>query len=302
MAKYLDLFPKILYDSSKTLYSTNFNTVTNILFRIGMVKENINNTTAYYDYVIQDGEKPEILAERFYGSPEAHWVIILANDIVDPQYDWPLNYEEFNNYIIGKYGSIANAKTSIHHYEKVVTREEPSTGTTFTYRYVVDYDRKSDGLLNLSDVTGSYSVGEAVYQGADLANATFSANVISWTPGSSTLQVTNTIGQVVRYSSIIGDSSSANGTVTSFGLPTAPYDTYLSLPDEQTFQTYVVGGKTIVESISRNSVTNYDYEVDQNESKREIKVIKAEYYRQLVRQFEDLALPEDFVSYLRTLR
>jgi hypothetical protein len=300
MAKYLDLFPKIAYDPTKTLYSTNFNTVTNILFRIGIIKEYVNNTTAYYDYVIQDGEKPEILAERFYGSPEAHWIIILANDIVDPQYDWPLNYDEFNNYIIGKYGSVANAKTTIHHYEKVVTREESTTGSFFTYRYVVDYDRKSDGLLNLSDVTGAYSSGEAVYQGTDLANATFSANVVSWTPN--ILQVANTVGKVVRYTNIKGDTSSANGTVTSFGAPTAPYDTYLSLPDEQTYQTYSVGGKTIIESISRNSVSNYDYEVDQNESKREIKIIKSEYYRQLVREFEDLVLPDDFVSYLRTIR
>lgn len=302
MAKYLDLFPKVIYDPTRTLYSTNYNTVTNILFRIGMVKEYVNNTTAYYDYVIQDGEKPEILAERFYGSPEAHWIIILANDIVDPQYDWPLNYDEFNNYIVGKYGSIANAKTTIHHYEKVVTREQPSTGTSFTYRYIVDYDRKSDGILNLSDVTGTYSTGETVYQGTNLASAIFSANVVSWTPASNVLQVSNTVGQVVRYTSIKGNTSSTNGTVTSFGMPTAPYDTYLSLPDEQTFQTYTVGGKTIVESISRNSVSNYDYEVDQNEAKREIKVIKAEYYRQLVREFEDLVLPDDFVSYLRTIR
>lgn len=300
MAKYLDLFPKIAYDPTKTLYSTNFNTVTNILFRIGIIKEYVNNTTAYYDYIIQDGEKPEILAEKFYGSPEAHWVIILANDIVDPQYDWPLNYDEFNNYIIGKYGSVANAKTAIHHYEKVVTREEPTTGSFFTYRYVVDYDRKSDGLLNLSDVTGTYSSGEAVYQGTDLANATFSANVVSWSPN--ILQVANTVGKVVRYTSIKGNTSSANGIVASFGAPSVPYDTYLSLPDEQTYQTYSVGGKTIVESISRNSVSNYDYEVDQNEAKREIKIIKSEYYRQLVREFEDLVLPDDFVSYLRTLR
>lgn len=230
MAKYLDLFPKIAYDPTKTLYSTNFNTVTNILFRIGMVKEYVNNTSAYYEYVIQDGEKPEILAERFYGSPEAHWVIILANDIVDPQYDWPLNYDEFNNYVVGKYGSVASAKTTIHHYEKIVTREEPTTGSFFTYKYVIDFNRQSD------------------------------------------------------YP------------------PSVPYDTYLSLPDEQTFQTYSVGGKTIVESISRNAVTNYDYEVDQNEAKREIRIIKSEYYRQLVREFEDLVLPDDFVSYLRTIR
>lgn len=301
MGKYLDFFPKIRYDLTGTLYSTNYNTVTNILFRIGMVKEYLNNTSAYYEYVIVEGDKPEILAEKVYGDAQAHWIILLANDIVDPQYDWPLGYDEFNNYIISKYGSVANAKTTIHHYEKVITREDASSGQSFTYRYNVDYDRKTDSFITLSDVTGTYSNGEAVYQGANLAYATFSANVVSWSSGDSKLQLANTEGQIARYSPIKGDSSSANGTVSSFDIPSVPYDTYLSLPDEQSYITYEVAGKTITESIFRNSVTNYDYEVDLNESKRNIKIIKAAYYQTILREFENFVIPPDRLTFFRTL-
>lgn len=228
MGKYLDFFPKIRYDLTGTIYSTNFNTVTNILFRIGMVKEYLNNTSAYYEYVIVEGDKPEILAEKVYGDAQAHWIILLANDIVDPQYDWPLGYDEFNNYIIGKYGSVANAKTTIHHYEKVITRENSAADQTFTYRYNIDYDEKANNV-------------------------------------------------------------------------TVPYDTYLSLPDEQSYITYEIAGKTVTESIFRNSVTNYDYEVDLNESKRNIKIIKAAYYQTILREFENFVVPSDRLTFLRTL-
>lgn len=302
MGKYLDLFPKIIYDPTKSLYSTNYNRATNLLFRIGMLKDYLNNASAYYQYDIQEGDRPEIIAEKVYGDAEAHWIILLANDIVDPQYDWPLGYQEFNNYIIDKYGSVANAKTTIHHYEKVVVREEQATDISFTYRYIIDYDRKTDTVITLSNVAGSYNSGEAIYQGANLAYASFKANVVSWSPGNNVLSMANTVGQIVRYSSLVGDDSSANGIVTQFNIPSVPYDTYLSLADEQSFSTYNVGGKTINETISRNSVSNYDYEVERNESKRSIRIIKSEYYRTILKEFEDLVLPTDVSTYLRTLR
>jgi len=301
MGKYLDVFPKIIYDPTKSLYSTNYNTATNLLFRIGMLKEYLNNASSYYEYDIQEGDRPEIIAEKVYGDAEAHWIILLANDIVDPQYDWPLGYQEFNDYIVDKYGSVSNAKTTIHHYEKVVTREEQASGLSFTYRYIIDYDRKSNTVITLSNVTGAYSAGEAVYQGANLAYATFSANVISWSAGDNILSMGNTVGQILRYTPLKGNDSSANGIVSQFNIPSVPYDTYLSLPDEQSYVTYNIGGKTIVESIYRNSVTNYDYEVENNESKRSIRIIKADYYRTILKEFEDLVLPKDFVTYLRTL-
>jgi len=126
MGSYLDLFPKIQYDINR-FQRSNFETVTNLTFRVGVIKSVLSNISSYYEYVIKDGETPEILAGNLYNNPEAYWIILYANDIYDPQYDWPLDYTSFQKYIINKYGSYEAAQAD-HHYEMVIEREESSTG------------------------------------------------------------------------------------------------------------------------------------------------------------------------------
>ena len=299
MAKFFDLFPRIGYDIARSKYS-NYEQVTNIFLRFGFLREVIENISSYYEYTITDSDKPEILAEKVYGDPEAHWIILYANNMTDPQYDWPLNERDFNKFITAKYGSVANAKTTIHHYEKVITRTEDLTGISSEFRYVIDYNIKTNSILNMSAVTGTYSTGEAVYQGSNLAFASFSANVVSWDSVAGELTLANTVGEPLIYNFLVGDNySSANGVVTSFKIPSVPYDYYLSLPATQSVSTYNVAGKTITEVISRNSVTNYDYELELNENKRFIRIIKPEYYSRIMNEFANITGAEE--SFLRRL-
>lgn len=131
MSKFFDLFPKVSYqiDQNNTTVN-NYKAVTSIMFRLGLIKSAKSNLFQYFTYSVKDGETPEIIAEKVYGEPEAHWLVMLANDVVDPQYDWVLNYRDFGNYIISKYGSLANAKTQVHHYEKVRQTVDLTTNTT----------------------------------------------------------------------------------------------------------------------------------------------------------------------------
>jgi hypothetical protein len=156
MGQYFDYFPTVAYDIAKSNY-TNYQNVTDIFFRVAMIKETMDNIFAYYIYDIVDGDKPEVLAEKIYGSPETHWIILMANDRLDGSYDWPLNYNDFNNYLANKYRATAGGSSlsdsqviewsqgkavgsnSVHHYEKVVERTDMVNRTTTTFRYVVDY-------------------------------------------------------------------------------------------------------------------------------------------------------------------
>jgi hypothetical protein len=128
-----------------------------------MVREVLNNISAYYVYTINDGDKPEILAEKIYKDPEAHWMILYANDIVDPLYEWPLNYNDFINYIANKYGSVALAQTTYHHYEKVVTRLEQFSGVTTVERITIDYDKQADTTLPYDYYVGMAESTETTY-------------------------------------------------------------------------------------------------------------------------------------------
>lgn len=78
----------------------------------------------YYEYDVKDGETPEMIAHKLYGDTQYHWVILLANDIVDPYYDWPMSYNNFIVTIEKKYGTAARpglefAHQTIHHYEDI---------------------------------------------------------------------------------------------------------------------------------------------------------------------------------------
>lgn len=216
MAKFFDLFPKITYDiEGKQL--TNYQVTTNIFFRLHIIRSVLGNISAYYEYIVRDTDTPEILAEKIYKDPEAHWVILMANEIVDVQYDWPLTTTDFNKYIIKKYGSIANAKTQIHHYEKVVNRTEQLTGIDTETRFVINENKLT----------------------------------------------TNT--------------------------PDVPYDYYDNLPETQEVNTYnLENGSTVVEIVRRDAISCYDYEDQMNEKKRNIKIIKPEYYPQILNEFNTM--------------
>jgi len=229
MSKYFDKIPKILYDiDGKQL--TTYQNVTNVFFRVRIIRNVLENISAYYDYLVKDDDTPEILAEKVYGDPEAHWIVLMANQIVDAQYDWPLNSDDFNKYIINKYGSIQNSKTTIHHYEKVITRQNSIAGSITETRFVVNQDQ-----LTVNDMT-------------------------------------------------------------------VPYDTYNSLPETQEVDEYNLGDQETVEQIiRRDAISCYDYEDQINENRRAIKIIKPEYYAQIIREFDTLTKIKDRVPYLRRL-
>ncbi len=65
----------------------------------------------YYTYTVQDHQTPQFIADRYYGDVTLDWIILLANNIIDPQYDWPLSQLDLIEFIKNKYGSITTAKS-----------------------------------------------------------------------------------------------------------------------------------------------------------------------------------------------
>ena len=88
------------------------------IFRRMRIKNNVMNASFFYDvYRVQDGERPEHIADRVYGSSEYHWVILMMNDIVDPFHDWPLGVRQEERFMEAKYPGyallLANAVTIV---------------------------------------------------------------------------------------------------------------------------------------------------------------------------------------------
>lgn len=107
MAKYFSQFPLTSYRFGD---SPGIDTAVKITAGYRLQKSFKENTVIYYSYVIQDGETPEVIAYKVYGDIEKHWIILFMNDIVDPQYQWPLEQRALLDYIDKKYS--ANAATN----------------------------------------------------------------------------------------------------------------------------------------------------------------------------------------------
>ena len=138
---YFRYFPKIAYDVRGVENKEQFDLVTNLLARI-LVKchgysdidsspqEILVSVCEFEKHIVVDGETPEILAHKFYGDSELHWIILYGNGatFLNPYYDWPMNYFDLKKFVDKKYG-VANIN-AIHHYEDVDGYQVDSTAPT----------------------------------------------------------------------------------------------------------------------------------------------------------------------------
>lgn len=110
---YFKNFPTFLYDF-KINGKTEYKLVKDISQNVRLRKEILSNVTLYDEYDFRDGDTPEIIAEKVYGSPLYHWVIMLCNDKYNYIDDFPLPTYELEKHITTKYGS--GNEYDIHHY------------------------------------------------------------------------------------------------------------------------------------------------------------------------------------------
>ena len=107
---YFSNFPIIVYDA---VGNNNFKLVTNLLKRVG-VRAKVKVNTLFFDtYDVKEGETPEIIADKLYGDPELHWVVLFVNNITDRYHQWPMSSPQFLAFINDKYSNVDAA----HHYE-----------------------------------------------------------------------------------------------------------------------------------------------------------------------------------------
>lgn len=66
-----------------------------------------NNPFLYYPYTVAEGERPEDIAEFYYGSVDYVWLVYLANNIIDPYHQWPMDEKTFRNYLVDKYSDVS---------------------------------------------------------------------------------------------------------------------------------------------------------------------------------------------------
>lgn len=143
---YFANFPTLVYESTDGIYHI----VKDVTFNVRIRKDTLKQIALYEVYHLVDGDTPEKIAEKIYGNPNYHWVVLLANEMYNWVEEFPLSTQEFEEYLDEKYkdnpmnvrGSIY-ARNTISHYEN-------SDGD------IVHYNPALDAMLN-GDVHPSYS-------------------------------------------------------------------------------------------------------------------------------------------------
>ena len=92
MPRYFKYFPTTPYSLSNNY--TDIQTVTNLTTGFSFDNNLTENSILYYEYTIKDGDTPENLSHKIYGTSENHWIIMKMNNIIDVKNDWPLDQED----------------------------------------------------------------------------------------------------------------------------------------------------------------------------------------------------------------
>jgi hypothetical protein len=170
MAKYFNYFPKTFYTSNNDVNGVE--AITNIIARFAFDSQLKENTSAFYPYQVQDSDTPEIIADKYYGNVEYHWVVLLFNNIIDPQFDWPLKSDTLIDYIDKKYTANGTANTpaqsglswalsenNVQGYFKVITTTA-NDGTITTEKITLDANTYAN--VGVTSVSKTTQAGEVI--------------------------------------------------------------------------------------------------------------------------------------------
>ena len=113
---YFRELPNLEYQSflSSRKGSDEYLLVKNIFRRVKLRDDLQNVFTIFNKYQIQEGARPDTVAEELYGSSQYDWVVLIGAGIINVRNEWPLSDRDIYRYSEQLYGNDLNA---VHHYE-----------------------------------------------------------------------------------------------------------------------------------------------------------------------------------------
>ena len=87
------------------------------LFKRGSLEEDIlDNLSFHTKYKIMGDDRPDNVAYKFYKNSNLDWLVLTCNNIVNIQTEWPLLQNDFDRFLLDKYGSYEELNAT-HHYK-----------------------------------------------------------------------------------------------------------------------------------------------------------------------------------------
>lgn len=277
-------------------------------FRRGKINESVFSNLAYFEnYSIVGDERPDQVAKTFYNDSTLDWIVFLSNNIINVQDEWPLPSYVFDKAMIQKYGSYEELYSGIHHYQteeirnnlnEVMLKSEIRTSYTWKSNgnFIEVINSKisnltSNGLtatvtlqngilgleqgiqITLSNISerqfnGQFIIDQILEENNNIVTQfTFTLNEL---PGNPTPLLSNPRTEEVHYT--LGENSTLSGN-----------SYYYEFFDQGLGYTVHIPRSTFI-----RAVTNYDYEMDREDKKRDIYLLKAEYVPILIQDIQNI--------------
>jgi len=261
-------FPRVEYDFNRTGVKQN---MVDLFRSVRPLPSFLDNYSAYKFYEIKNGERPDIVSRRLYGTSQYYWTLFVVNDFLHDGYrSWPLSQEDLFDYIEKE-------------YEGYVIETNP---------VIV---RDTDGLIteHRNSLSGRFSLGETLVGGTSGARGTLVQKNIDM----SQLVIQNVtggafIGSALGQSTtelIVGQTTEDSvSTYNVYKYAEAPYYYYVSNDSEKkpvTNSNHIVGG---VDPLGLSYISNRQLVNDENNKKSSITDVDPAYINEFVTKFAAL--------------
>ena len=93
-------------------------------FKRGFLREDIfQNLSFFTKYSINGNDRPDNVAFEVYQDSTLDWLVLMANNIVNIQNEWPISNADFDELMLEKYGSYDTLFSGIHHHETLEVKD-----------------------------------------------------------------------------------------------------------------------------------------------------------------------------------
>ena len=280
-------FPKTTYDFQNIGYDTN---ITDI-FRFAQADFQVTDDVASYEYYqIKDGDRPDVVSQLLYDTPDYYWTFFLCNEhLKNGTTQWPLSSIQFEQYM-----------------------EEEYSGTCIITRPTIV--RNTDGIITdyRDSLAGRFRIGETVVGGTSGATGTIFKkdtqlsqlivrNVTGTFIGNNTYPLTQS-EIITQTTGPAGDPSIGSQVSTWKCVPwaEAPHH-YVKADGTWSYDALYINeqvidgqGQTIIDNPAGvndselTMVTNREYEMEQNDIRSNIRVVRPKMIYAWAQQYKKL--------------
>ena len=281
---------------------SNYISVKN-LFKRGRIRPDIFGNLSYFTkYKIIGDDRPDNIAFKEYEDASLDWVVLLSNNILNVQDEWPLPQTSLDEVLLEKYGTYDVLHSGIHHYETVEIKNikggiilPGGLETPKTWRTNGNYIQAINTKINQITGTESKIATVTMYNGIrdlKVGSEVYINNVSSSVyngrfPVTSVLKVGDVVIRFtyvlpsipeVKQPEILGTEQVTFTVEGNVGTGNAYYYEYY---DDNAYHTIPAANMT-------QAVTNYQYEMDKEDEKRNIFLLKPDYLNVIFNDMDNI--------------